>query len=134
MGLVRRTIVVLYPKPPACDPSRAACRRPMATVASILPVLQPLLMARVTVGLQVMPLPPQLLRPETQPHPARRNVSLQHRQFGLQIRQPAPFLVNPLPPTLFRGNSNLPFRPVEPTPEAILPQPLRACLRIFFQD
>ena len=35
MGLMRRTIVVLYPKPPACDPSRAACRRPMATVKGV---------------------------------------------------------------------------------------------------
>ena len=82
-------------------------------------------MTGVAILLQVMLLPPQPLRPEAQPHPARRNVGLQHCQFGFQVRQPPPLLVNLLPPTLFLGLRNLPFRLSNSPLQAVHPQPLR---------
>ena len=82
-------------------------------------------MARIAILLQVMLLPPQPFRPEAQPHPARRNVGLQSRQPGLQIGQPPPLLVNLLPPTLFLGLRNLPFRLSNSPLQAIHSQLLR---------
>ena len=66
-------------------------------------------MTGVAILLQVMLLPPQPLRPEAQPDPARRNVGLQSRQPGPQTGQPPPLLVNLVPPALFLGLRNLPF-------------------------
>ena len=60
-------------------------------------------MTGVAILLKVMLLPPQPLRPEAQPHPARRNVGLQSNQPVSKIGQPPPLLVNLLPPTLFLG-------------------------------
>ena len=93
--------------------------------ARIPPLTQPLLVAPITVGLQVMLLPPQPPGPETQPDPARRNVGLQHCQFGFQVRQPPPLLVNLLPPTLLLGLRNLPFPWSNSPLQAVHPQPLR---------
>ena len=74
---------------------------------------------------KVMLLPPQLLRPEAQPHPARCNIGLQSRQPVLQIGQPPPLLVNLLPPTPFLSLRNLPFRLSNSPLQAVHPQPLR---------
>ena len=82
-------------------------------------------MTVVAILLKVMLLTPQPFRPEAQPHPARRNISLQHGQFGFQVRPPPPLLVNLLPPTLFLGLRNLPFRLSNSPLQAIHPQPLR---------
>ena len=45
--------------------------------AGILPVPEPLLMTGIAIGLQVMLLTPQPLRPEAQPDPARTKVGFQ---------------------------------------------------------
>ena len=93
--------------------------------AGILPVPAPLFMTGVAIGLQVMLLAPQPLRPETQPYQPSRDVGLQHCQFGFQVCQPPPLLVNLLPPTLLLGLRNLLFPWSNSPLQAVHPQPLR---------
>ena len=53
--------------------------------AGILPVPAPLLMTGVAIGLQVMLLAPQPLRPETQPYQPSRDAGFQHHETQFQI-------------------------------------------------
>ena len=68
-------------------------------------------MAGVAVGLEIALLPPQPLRPEAQPHPARSYVGFQCRQPVPQIGQPPFLLMNLIKPTVFGGIGGLLLSP-----------------------
>ena len=78
-------------------------------------------MAGVTVIRKVALLPPQPLRPETQPHSARSNVSFQCSQPVPQIGQPPFLLMNLIESATFGGIGNLPLGPSNPTLQVVQP-------------
>ena len=79
-------------------------------------------MAGATVIRKVALLPPQPLRPETQPHSARSNVSFQCSQPVPQIGQPPFLLMNLIESATFGGIGNLPLSPGNPTLQVVQPQ------------
>ena len=93
--------------------------------ARIPPLTQPLLVAPITVGLQVMLLPPQPPGPEAQPYQALRNVGFQSNQPVSKISQPPLLLMNLIPSAPLSGIGNLPLGPSNPPLQTVLLQPLR---------
>ena len=87
--------------------------------ASILPIPEPLLVAGVAVGLEIVLLPPQPRRPAAQPHSARSNVGFQLRQPVPQIGQPPFPLMNLIKSATFGGIGDLLLCPCNPPPQAV---------------
>ena len=88
----------------------------------IPPVPEPFLMTAVAVCLEVVLLAPQPLRPEAQPHSARRNVSFQCSQPVPQIGQPPFLLMNLTESATFSGIGYLPLGPNNPALQVVQPQ------------
>ena len=87
--------------------------------AGILPVPEPFLMAAITVGFQVVLLPPQPPGPETQPYQPSRDVGFQHHETQFQIGYPALLLMHLSPPATLDSFPNLPLCPSDAPPETV---------------
>ena len=101
--------------------------------AGVPPVPEPFLMAGVAVGLQMMLLAPQPLRPEAQPHSALSYVAFQCSQPDSQIGQPPFLLMDLIPPAMPSGIGDLLAQPVQsaapgfPSAAPLSPAPMISC-------
>ena len=75
----------------------------------IPPVGQPLLVALVAIGLQVVLPAPEFLGPKAQSHSSRVGIVLQRNQPQPQIGEPPPFLMNLIPSPTLGSTSDLPL-------------------------
>ena len=82
-------------------------------------------MARIVVDLELDAASATAVSTRSTAAPGPPQFGLQSRQPGPQTSQPTPLLVNLLPPTLFLGLRNLPFRLSNSPLQAVHPQPLR---------